>query len=84
MKKRADNDYVLNKVEYPRTDTEVHILLLSYQTDYNYNRQYQYQGVINQLMFIQRGKTGDDECETKYDRQKPRRNLYQITCNGCG
>ena len=65
LKKRVENDYILNKIKRPRTITEVQSLLLNYQNNYNSNRQSQYQGVRNQLMFAQRGKTGDDEGETK-------------------
>ena len=61
MKKCIENNYVLNKTSYPKTVTVVHSLILKYLPNYNSNRQSQYQGVINQLMFIKRGKTGDDE-----------------------
>ena len=64
LKKRADNYYVLNEAEYPRTVTAVQSLLLNSQTNYNSNRQSQYQGVRNQLMFSQCGKTRDDEVKT--------------------
>ena len=84
LKKRVKNDYVLKKAEYPRTVTAVQSLLLNYQPTYKSNRQYQSQGVSNQLMFAHRGKTGDDEGETKDNKQDPRRNLDHITCNNCG
>ena len=35
-------------------------------------------------MFVQRGKTGDDEGDRKEKEERPRRNLYHITCNYCG
>ena len=70
LKRRVDNDYILNKAEYPRTGTAVHILILNYQPNYNSNRKYQSQGVSNQLMFSQGGKTGDDDGESKYDKQE--------------
>ena len=47
LKKRLENNYVLNKAEYPRTVTVVHSLILNYQPDYNYNGQPQSQGVNN-------------------------------------
>ena len=58
LKKRIENDYVLNKAEYPRTVTTLHSLILNYQPNYNYNMKSQYQGVGNKLMFTQRGKMG--------------------------
>ena len=65
FKKRIENNYVLNKAEYPRTVTAVQSLLLNYQTNYNSHRNYQSNRVRNQLMFAQRGKTGDDEGNRK-------------------
>ena len=41
LKKRVENDYVLNKEEYPRTVTVIYRLLLNYQPNYKYNRQSQ-------------------------------------------
>ena len=63
LKKRVENDQVLNKVEYPRTVTAVQIINLNYQHNYNSNTQYQSQDVRNQLMFAQHGKNGDEEDE---------------------
>ena len=65
LTKRVENDYVLNKVEYLRTVTAVKSLLLNYQTNYNSNMNSQSSGVINQLMFAQCRKTGDDEGDGK-------------------
>ena len=79
LKKRVENDYVLNKGEYPRTVTKVHSLLLNYQPNYNSNRNYQSNGVSNHLMFEQHGKTGDDKGNGKEKDQRPRRNLDHIT-----
>ena len=84
LKKRIENDYVLNKAEYPRTVTAVQSLLLNYQPNYNSNRNYQSNRISNQLMFAQRGKTGDDEGDRKEKEQRPRRNLDHITCNHWG
>ena len=61
LKKRVKNDYVMNKAEYPRTVTAVQVILLKYQPNYSSNRNYQSNGVRNQLMFAQHGKTGDDK-----------------------
>ena len=58
LKKRVENDYVLNKVEFPRTVTAKQSLLLNYQHNYNSNRNSQSNGVSNQIMFAQRGKLG--------------------------
>ena len=66
LKKRVQNYCVLNKADYPSTVTAVQILLLNYQPNYNSNRQSQSNGIINELMFVQRGKNRDDEGETKY------------------
>ena len=55
LKKHVENDYVLNKVEQPRTMTAVQIILLNCQPNYNSNRNYQYKGVSNQLIFAQHG-----------------------------
>ena len=54
----VENEYVLNKSEYPRMVTSVQIILLKYQPDNNSNINYQSSGFINQLMFAQRGKLG--------------------------
>ena len=43
LNKRVENDYVLNKSEYPRTITAVQSLLLKYKPNYNSNRKYQYE-----------------------------------------
>ena len=84
LKKRIENYYVLNKAEYPRTVTAVQGILLNHQPNYNYNRNYQSNGVRNHPMFAQRGKTGDNEGDRKEKEQRPRRNLDHITCNDCG
>ena len=84
LKKRIKNDYVLNKAEYPMTVTSVQSILINYQPNYNSHRNYQSNGVSNQLMFVQRGKTGDNEGNRKEKDQRPRRNLDHITCNDCG
>ena len=84
LKKRVKNDYVLDRAEYPRTVTAVQSILLKYQPTYNSNRISQSNGVSNQLMFLQHGKTGDDEGDRKEKEQRPRRNLDHITCNDCG
>ena len=81
LKKRVGSDYVLNKAKYPRTVTAVQSLLLRYQHNYNANRNYQSNGVRNQLMFAQRGKTGYNLSNRKEKEQRPRRNLDNITCN---
>ena len=54
----------MNKEEYPMTVTAVQSLLLKYQKYYNSNRKFQFQVVVNQLMFTQRVKTGNDEGES--------------------
>ena len=64
--------------------TAVQSLLLNYQPNYNSNRNPQYNGVSNHLMFAQRRKTGDDERDGKEKDQRPRRNLDHVTCNDCG
>ena len=84
LKKRVENDYTLNKAEYPRTVTSVQSLLLKYQHNYEYNINPQSNGVSNQLMFAQYGKTGDGEGDREEKEQRPRRNLYHINYNGCG
>ena len=61
LKKRIENDYVLNKAEYPRMVTAVQSLLLNYQPNYNSYRNSQSNGVSTQLICAQRGKTGEDE-----------------------
>ena len=60
LNKCVGNDYVLKNSLYPRTINLVQILLLNCQPNYNSNSQSQYQGVRNQPMFTQSGKTGDD------------------------
>ena len=82
LRKRVENEYVLNKEEYPSTVISVQSLLLNSQHKYNNNRKYQSQGVSNQLMFTQHGKTGDDEGEKK--REKNLISLDHITFNDCG
>ena len=65
LKKRVENNYLLNKTEYPRTVTAVQSLLLNYQHSYNSNRNFLSKGVSKQVMFAQCGKTGDDEGDRK-------------------
>ena len=65
LKKCVWNDYVLSKEEYPRAVTAFHSLLLKYQPNYNSNKNYQSNGVSNQLIFAQRGKTGDEKGDGK-------------------
>ena len=84
LKKRVENDYVLNKSEYSRTVTSVQSILLNYQPNYNSDRNSQSNGFISQLMFAHYGKTGDDEGDRKNKEQRPRINLYHILCNKCG
>ena len=84
LKKRVENDYVLNKAEYPRTVTSVQSLVLNYQLNYKSNRNSQSNGVNNQLIFAQREKNGDNEGNRKEKEQIPRRNMDHITCNDCG
>ena len=55
-KKRINNNYVLNKVEFPRTINLVHSLLLNYQPNYNSNRKSKSKGVSNELMFAHNGE----------------------------
>ena len=57
LKKCFENDYVMKNAEYPRIVITLQILLLNYQPNYNSNRNYQYNGVRNQIMFAQHGKT---------------------------
>ena len=83
LKKRVKNDYVLKKAELPRTVTALQSLLLNCQPNYKSNRNSQSNRVRNQLMFAQRGKTGDDEGKGKEKDHRPRRNLDHITCNNC-
>ena len=66
LKKRVENDYVLNKAEYPRTMTAVKSLLLNYQHNYKSNRNSQSNGVSNQIMFTQGGENGDDKGDGKH------------------
>ena len=67
LKKRVKINYVLKKAEYPRTVTAVQSLLLNYQPNYNSNGSSKYNRVSNQLMFAQRGKTGDGEGDRKIE-----------------
>ena len=60
LKKRVKKDYVISKAENPRTVTTMQSILLNYQHNYNYNINYQPNRVSNQIMFVKRGKTGDD------------------------
>ena len=53
LKKRVENDYVLNKAEYPSNVNTVQGLLLNYQPKYNCNKTYQSNRVSNQLIFEQ-------------------------------
>ena len=84
LKKRVENDYLLNKAEYPRTVNTVQSLLLKYQPNYNSNRNPQSNGVSNQLVFSQRRKTGDHKGDWKEKKQRPRRNMDHITWNHSG
>ena len=84
LKKCVENDYVINKAEYPGTVTVVQSLLLNYQHNYNSNINSQSKGVSNQLIFAQRGKTGDDEGNRKEKEKRSRRYMDHITCSDCG
>ena len=84
LKKSVENYYVPNKAEFPRTVTAVQSLLLNYQPYYNSDRNSQLNRARNQIIFVQRGKTGDDEGNGKDKDQRPRRNMDHITCNDCG
>ena len=57
LKKHVENDYIMNKAEYPRTVTSVQSLLLKYQYNYKSNRNSQSNRVRNQLMFGKLRKT---------------------------
>ena len=82
LNQRVENYYVMKKAE--RKVTAVQILLLNYQPNYNSSRDYQYNGVSNQLMFAQCVKNGDDQVEKKEKYQRLKRNLDRITCNDGG
>ena len=71
LKKRVENKYVLNKAEYPRTVTAVQSLILNYQPNYNSHRNTQSNRVRNQLLFAQRGITGDNDGDGKENNQIP-------------
>ena len=62
----------------------VQSLLLNYQPNYNSNKNSQSNEVSNQIIFLQRRKTGEDKGDGKEKEQRPRRNLYHITCNDYG
>ena len=84
LKKRVENDYMLNKAEYPRTVNAGKSLLINYQYNYNFNRNSQSKRVSNHFMFAQHGKTGENEGDGKKKEQIPSRKLDHITCNDCG
>ena len=65
LKKCAENDYVLNKAEYPRTVTSAKSILLKYQPNYESNRNSQPNRVRNQIMFAQHRETEDGEGDGK-------------------
>ena len=71
LKKRVENDYVLNKAEHPRTVIAAHILILNYQTNYNSNRNSQSNGVSNHLMFENAGKLGTMKATEKRRSRDP-------------
>ena len=72
LNKCVKNYYVFNKTEYPGIVTAVQRLLLNFQPYYNSNRQSQYRGVSNQLLFAHHSKTGVDYDETKGYKQNPK------------
>ena len=74
----------MNKAEYPKTVTAVQSPILNYQPNYNDNRNSKSFGAINQLVYAQRRKTGDDKGDKKKKNKRSRRNLDHITCNNCG
>ena len=74
----------MNKAEYPRMVNALQSLIVNYQPKYNSNRNSQSNGVSNQLMFAQSGKTRDNKGDVKEKEQRPRRNMDHITCNDCG
>ena len=64
--------------------TALHSLLLKYQPNYNFNRNFQSNRFRSHLIFAQHGKTGDNKGDRKEKDQRPRRYLDHITCNDCG
>ena len=48
------------------------ILLLNYQTNYEYNRQPQTNSVINQLIFVKRGKLGVVKVKNILEAKNPK------------
>ena len=75
LKKRAKNNYVMNKAEFLSTVAAVQNLLLNFRHNYNSYMQSQFNDISNKLMFAQHGKTGYDEGEKK---------TGHITFNYCG
>ena len=64
--------------------TAVQSILLNHKHSYNSNKNYESKWVINQIVFAQRRKPGDNEGDEKEKEQRPRRNIDHITCNDCG
>ena len=71
LKKRVENDYVMNKGEYPRTVNAVQSILLIYQPNYNSNRNSQSNRDSNYIMFVQQGKMGMTKVTEKRRSRDP-------------
>ena len=52
LKKRVENDCILNKADYQSTITTVQSLLLNYQPNYNSNSTSQSNGASNKRIFM--------------------------------
>ena len=61
LKKCVENNYVLNKAEYPSPVTAVQSISIKYQPTYNSNIIFKSNGFINQIMFVQHRKTGEEK-----------------------
>ena len=70
LKKCSENDYVLNKSEYPRTVTAEQSLLLNYQPNYNSNRQSKSQCVSKTIMFSQLWGNEYDQGKTRHNKKE--------------
>ena len=66
------------------TNNAIQTLILNYQPTYNSNRQYQYQGVSNQLMFVQNGKPGIIKVKSKRTSRTPEETFTTLSAINVG
>ena len=83
LKKHVKNDYIMNKLDYPKTVTVVQSLTLNYQHNYNSNSNPNPKVLAIKWSSLNVGKPGMMKAKQK-NKIKTRSNLEHITWNDLG